>query len=492
VNILLVDDQPGKLASYEVILAELSENLLKASSAREALEILLKNDVAVILVDVCMPDLDGFELASMIREHPRFRETAIIFISAVLISEVDSLRAYEMGAVDYVSVPVVPGILRAKVRVFVDLYRKTRQLALMNSDLEQRVVDRTAELEAAIAQQELLAREVDHRARNALAVIQSIVTMMPATPGDAFARTIEGRIRAMARAHTLMSQSRWEGADMRSLVNEELEPYATGDRVKVRGEAVAIKPQVAQNFALAIHELATNAAKYGALSVPEGRLEVSWRLNGNEMSLDWVERGGPASAPPKRKGFGSKVIDASVRHQLGGSLECDWADTGLRCAIRVPSTNFAPPLAASSRSAPDRDEGGAEPAAAADLMQGRRVLLVEDEPLVAMMMKQMVSDMGGEVVGPFGTVQEAMSHAHEAVDVAVLDVNVGGELIYPLADQLAQRNTPMIFLTGYDARSIDRRFASAGVLTKPIDRIELVKLLGHVLDAPAAVAAMTG
>src|SRR6185436_6073544 len=106
VNILLVDDQPGKLMSYELILQELDQNLLKASSAKDALELLLRNDVAVILADVVMPDLDGFELAQMIREHPRFKETAIIFISAIVLSELDSLRAYDLGAVDYVSVPV--------------------------------------------------------------------------------------------------------------------------------------------------------------------------------------------------------------------------------------------------------------------------------------------------------------------------------------------------------------------------------------------------
>src|SRR5262245_371981 len=292
-NILLVDDQPGKLASYEVILSELDENLIKTSSAKEALEILLKTDVAAILVDVCMPELDGFELAQMIREHPRFKDTAIIFISAVLLSELDSLRAYEMGGVDYVSVPVVPGVLRAKVRVFVDLYRKSRELERINNDLEHRVKERTAELEAAIARQELLAREVDHRARNALAVIQSIVSMMPATPGSAMAKIIEGRIRAMARAHTLLSQARWEGADLSRLVNEELEPFQAGNRVNVHGAAVAIKPAVAQNFALAIHELATNAAKYGALSAPEGKLEVSWSLGNEALILDWVERDGP-------------------------------------------------------------------------------------------------------------------------------------------------------------------------------------------------------
>ena len=152
VNILLVDDQPSKLLTYEAILRELGENLLTANSAREALEILLKNEVAVILVDVYMPEIDGFELAKMIREHPRFQETAIIFISAILLNDVDRLRGYEMGAVDYVPVPVIPEVLRAKVRVFVELYRKTRQLEQLNRDLEKRVAERTAELANSTAQ----------------------------------------------------------------------------------------------------------------------------------------------------------------------------------------------------------------------------------------------------------------------------------------------------------------------------------------------------
>ena len=147
VNILLVDDQPSKLLSYEVILKELGENLIKAGSAREALEKLLKNDVAVVLIDVCMPDLDGFELAQMLREHPRYENTAIIFISAIHLSDLDRLRGYKTGAADYVPVPVVPEILRAKVRVFVELYRKTRQLEQLNDELERRVSERTAALE---------------------------------------------------------------------------------------------------------------------------------------------------------------------------------------------------------------------------------------------------------------------------------------------------------------------------------------------------------
>ncbi len=135
VNILMVDDQPAKLLSYEVILEELGENLIKASSGKEALEYLLKHDTAVVLMDVSMPELDGFELAEMIRQHPRFQKTAIIFISAVHLTDLDRLKGYQRGAVDYISVPVVPELLRAKVSVFAELHRRAGQLQSLNSEL---------------------------------------------------------------------------------------------------------------------------------------------------------------------------------------------------------------------------------------------------------------------------------------------------------------------------------------------------------------------
>jgi PAS domain S-box-containing protein len=146
VNILMVDDQPAKLLSYEVMLGGLGERLIKAASAKQALEVLLKNDVAVVLMDVSMPDLDGFQLAAMIRQHPRFQRIAIIFVSAVHLTDLDQLKGYEHGAVDYISVPVIAELLRAKVRVFADLHRKTRQLETLNRELEQRVLERTEEL----------------------------------------------------------------------------------------------------------------------------------------------------------------------------------------------------------------------------------------------------------------------------------------------------------------------------------------------------------
>src|SRR5256885_367791 len=137
VNILMVDDQAGKLLSYDAILGELGENLVKATSAKDALEKLLKMDVAVVLMDVSMPDLDGFELAEIIRQHPRFQKTAIIFVSAVHLTDTDRLKGYQRGAVDYLSVPVVPELLRAKVSVFAELHRKTKQMEALNSELRQ-------------------------------------------------------------------------------------------------------------------------------------------------------------------------------------------------------------------------------------------------------------------------------------------------------------------------------------------------------------------
>jgi signal transduction histidine kinase len=185
VNILLVDDQPSKLLTYETILSELGEQLIKASSASEALQCLLDNEIAVVLVDVCMPELDGYELAAMIRQHPRFQKTSIIFVSAILMNDLDRVRGYACGAVDYVPVPVVPEILRAKVSVFAELFRKTRALERLNSELENRVAERTAALEATTqALQEADQRKDEflamlaHELRNPLAPIRSAVQLL--------------------------------------------------------------------------------------------------------------------------------------------------------------------------------------------------------------------------------------------------------------------------------------------------------------------------
>jgi signal transduction histidine kinase len=178
VNIVLVDDQPARLTSYEAILGELDANLLKASSGREALEVLLRTDVAVVLVDVVMPEMDGYELAGLIRQHPRFRDTAIILVSGIQMSDLDRLKGYDSGAVDYVSVPIVPEMLRAKVRVYIDLFRKTRELHRLNRDLERLVEERTAELSRSNEELRQFAVIASHDLQEPLRMISSFVQLL--------------------------------------------------------------------------------------------------------------------------------------------------------------------------------------------------------------------------------------------------------------------------------------------------------------------------
>lgn len=488
VNILLVDDQPAKLLSYEVILQSLGENLIKATSGREALEHLLKSEIAVVLVDVSMPELDGFQLAAMIREHPRYARTAIIFVSAIHFSDVDRIRGYEMGAVDYVPVPVIPEVLRAKVRVFVELYRKTRELEQLNNELERRVAERTAELEAAIERQSILAREVDHRAKNALAVVQSIVRLTRAKDPKAYVAAVEGRIGALSRAHGLLSHTRWEGASLGQLVDEELAPYSTSDphRVSIDGPSVVLQPIAAQTLALALHELATNAAKYGALSSPAGRVCIDWELEPTALQIRWSEEGGPAVRSPSYRGFGINLISASIEGQLGGTTRFEWRPDGLSCTLVVPrGDRFELPGSHPPSETTDRKEAAPLP-----IHPGKRVLLAEDEALVAMMMVDLLADLGLRVLGPFTRVGDAVAAASDHdVDLAVLDISLHGEFVYPVADSLAERGVPFIFVTGYGPDSVAKRFEHVPVVQKPI---QVTDLRSALVAVDAACVARAG
>jgi PAS domain S-box-containing protein len=597
VNILLVDDQPAKLLSYETILRELGETLLKANSAQEAFQHLLKTDVAVVLVDVFMPDLDGFELARMIREHPRFQKTAIIFISAVLLTDLDFLQGYRYGAVDYISVPVIPEILRAKVKVFAELYRKTQQLEHLNRELEQRVVERTAALEASTAElrkseerlrlafdaaqmgwwdydiaadrvtwspslvrimgfspdsfgatlegaldhvhpddrqrflslvrqgiaeesggscelrfirsdgsvrwslaagqvirdardrpthfagvdlditarkdaeerQLTLVRELDHRAKNLLAVVQSVLHLSHAETMPEFIASVNGRIRALSRAHDLLSQTRWQSVELGRIVEEEIAPFATSPtrHVRVEGPAVSLHPASAQSLALALHELVTNAVKYGALSVPQGAVALSWRLESDALVLRWIESGGPAVRAPERKGFGTRVISAGIEQQLRGRAVFHWHPEGLQCLLTIPRSNFE----TSRRDVVDRQGGAPVEAAHPRIsIQGNKILLVEDEAVIGIMMRDVLGDLGFAVVGPITDLDSALAAArNDDIGGAILDINLDGEPIYPVADALARRGVPFVFVTGYSGDGIDRRYAQIPVLEKPVE-----------------------
>jgi PAS domain S-box-containing protein len=187
------------------------------------------------------------------------------------------------------------------------------------------------------ARQRLLAREVDHRAKNMLTVLQVMLRQTRADTVKDYARAVQGRIAALAHAHTLLAQNRWQGADLKRLIEEELAPYRKAERVRLDGPTLALVADAAQSIAMAVHELATNAAKYGALSVPAGQIAVAWRLHDPGFEIVWQESGGPAVVQPSRSGLGTSVVQRAIRDQLGGSVRFDWQATGLRCVLVVPA-----------------------------------------------------------------------------------------------------------------------------------------------------------
>ena len=176
----------------------------------------------------------------------------------------------------------------------------------------------------------MLAREVDHRAKNALAIVHAIVCLTRADNIKQYVAAVEGRIQALARAHSLLAKSRWVGANIAQLVQDELAPYRTPkfDRIGISGSSLSLNATTAQGLALALHELATNAAKYGSLSTPAGGVQVAWEVKGGTLQLRWVEHGGPAVAHSGSGGFGIRVITASVETQLGGTVDPRLAPRG--------------------------------------------------------------------------------------------------------------------------------------------------------------------
>jgi two-component sensor histidine kinase len=186
--------------------------------------------------------------------------------------------------------------------------------------------------------QNLLAREVDHRAKNALALAQSIVRLTRGENVKAYMQAVEGRISALARVHTILSLSSWQGAEIGKLVDEELAPYAMSEQISFNGTDIQLQPATAQTLALALHELVTNSAKYGALSTLAGRLSLNWGIQGDVLQMVWEEKNGPTVEKPASRGFGTRSVIASIESQLGGQAEFDWRAEGLICRLSVPLT----------------------------------------------------------------------------------------------------------------------------------------------------------
>ena len=326
----------------------------------------------------------------------------------------------------------------------------------------------------------LLAREVDHRAKNALAVAQALVSMTRANTVQEYGDAIAGRISSLARAHSLLSRSRWTGASLRQVVRDETETYARDSQIVASGPEITLTAEAVQPLSLVFHELATNALKHGALSSETGVVSVTWKVVGEALQICWVETGGPGAAEPSKLGFGSKLLQTTIKRQLRAELQQEWLPEGLTVRMSVPSELFS-----MERSEIDQDVAHTTPSREKPAGNGRNVLVVEDEELVAMELCGELQRLGWTVFGPASTISEAAETLEKmpSIDAAVLDVNLRGRPVYPFAERLAERQVPFLFCTGYEIVDPAGRFQSAPVIRKPAARGVVGAALHRLLKA---------
>jgi two-component sensor histidine kinase/CheY-like chemotaxis protein len=362
--------------------------------------------------------------------------------------------------------------------------------------LGQTLLAQTAELRASEEQQRFLSAEVDHRAKNLLAVVQSILRQTRAADIESYIDTVSGRIHALARSHSLIATSGWRGANVAQIVDAELAPHhanqgqaSHGAHVEAVGPPVTLRPAAAQSLAMAIHELTTNAVKHGALSGADGRLSITWQFTEQGLLLLWDEAGGPPIAgPPERRGFGTKIIAAGIEHQLDGRVTFDWRSEGLLVSILVPSEQLAGASAVSHRE--DQSSSAALNAChRAASLAGRRILVIEDEALIAGQIQSLLVGQGCLVAGPVRGLDNALALARsEPLDAAVLDVNLSGSQSEAVADALRQRAIPFVVLTGYADSGLSAAFYGAPVVAKPFDEEELLNILAHEISDRSATS----
>jgi PAS domain S-box-containing protein len=335
--------------------------------------------------------------------------------------------------------------------------------------------------------QTLLAREVDHRAKNVLALVQAVIRMARDPQAAPYADKLEGRVRALARAHELLARDRWQGGDLEDLVRDELAPFRDGARVTLSGPRVRIAAGALQPLSIALHELATNALRHGALGRSEGKVTLSWDADGEGLHLTWEEAGGSIPPVPQPSGGGLNILRGSIA-QIGGTVALDWRDSGLCCRIELPVGALADD-ARSPRIEPLETARPAAPPRPARDLAGARVLIVEDEMILALDLKLTLADLGCEVIGVAGSLPaaEALARQHAGrIDAAVLDMNVKGDTTLELARELDAAGTACLFVTGYSAlpEAAGKRWP---LLRKPVSADEIAEALRTALANVASV-----
>jgi PAS domain S-box-containing protein len=334
----------------------------------------------------------------------------------------------------------------------------------------------------------LLTDELNHRVKNTLATVQAMASQSlrrARDPAD-FVASFSGRLQALAKAHSLLTEANQHRAEVMQLVREQVELGGVDDeRISYSGPFLILDAQLTVHLGLVLHELATNACKYGALSVPDGRLSVTWEMQtngGRILALEWSERGGPKVSAPSGRGFGTTLIEQTMRTQ-GGEASINYAADGVSCRIRLP-------LPEQDRAIPARGTATQTRGDAADLRGqaersasgGKRIILIEDESLVAMELESSLTDAGYEIVGEAAKVDEAKRLIDAvACDLALLDVNLAGRPVDELVAVLRRKNVPFAFVTGYGRAALPEAGREAPVVEKPFARDRLLAAVATLL-----------
>ncbi len=327
--------------------------------------------------------------------------------------------------------------------------------------------------------QELLVAELNHRVRNILSLIRGLISQSRGeTSVSAYVDSLSGRVQSLARAHDKITRHNWGPGRLASLFEDEIAAYAPGksERFRFDGLGLWLQPTAFSTLALVVHELVTNCAKYGALS-DNGSVHVTVsRDEDDAVVIDWVESGGPAVQPPKRRGFGSTIIERTVPYDLGGTSEVRYALAGLVARFTIPLRHLAdPPADAAEREASDVEEAqrangaSSEKPAVEAILTGKSVLLLEDNMIVALEAEELLGELGASPIHVANSMAEAYRLlAEQTIDAAMLDVNLGPETSFPLAEKLAADGVPFLFASGYgDELATQGNVADAVIVAKP-------------------------
>ena len=335
-----------------------------------------------------------------------------------------------------------------------------------------------------------LVAELDHRVKNVLASVQSLAAQSArrTTSLDAFLKTFAGRLEAMASAHTLLTATRWRGADIGNIAAAELGGLAPG-QARWSGPEIVLNPRATNALTLALHELATNAVKFGALSADGGRVEVSWtRKPEGGFELVWTERGGPPVNQPERRGFGATLLERVTGRELGGAAKVEFRAGGVRATITADATALAaasPRPSHKSRKPPEAkplaQAGASAGVMPAGSIKGLRILIVEDAVLLALELEAGLTEAGARVVGMAADVEEALKLAETPFDVAVLDANLNGVAVTPVAAALTALGKPFIFATGYGDAAPAPEGYDAPVVRKPYNVAQIAAAVAEAL-----------